>query len=248
MNFVFVIYRTLAALSGALCSMDNSLPEKLNPVVKPLMDSVRKEENELFQRKSAEHLCYLMELVLSRNPCPIPKIVQNLVGFLCAEGDSTLVIDDQEGILSLGLLGTEPSGSGNASSTSPSKKLTKAEEQAEADSRKSGIVQRRGAAFALTRIVRYFGANVPNQVARLWELTFGVLEKSSVLEESSPETLKPVIDALQVLEIISPHFHSDLFPTVSTFQFVSSDSHEGNLIPHLLKLHFCKLYIFLFLD
>lgn len=32
--------------------------------------------------------------------------------------------------------------------------------------------------------------------------------------ESAPEVLKQVIDALQVLEIVSPHFHSDLFPTV----------------------------------
>ncbi|CAL8122887.1 unnamed protein product [Orchesella dallaii] len=205
---------TLAALSGALCSMENSLPEKLNPVVKPLMESIRKEENALFQRNSADHLCHLMELVLSRNPCPIPKIVQNLVGFLCSEEDTSVVIDEQEGILSLASLGTEPTGTGSI--VNNSKKLTKAEEQAEADSRKSGIIQKRGATFALTRIVRYFGANVPKQVARLWELTFGVLDQSATLNESSKQALKPIIDALQVLEIISPYFHADLFPTIES--------------------------------
>lgn len=143
------------------------------------MESIRKEENALFQRKSAEHLCNLMQLVLSRNPCPIPKIVQNLVGFLCSEGDKSLTIDEQEGILSLASLGTEPNGTGSVQINS--KKMTKAEELADMESKKSGRIQRRGATFALTGIVRYFGSNVPKQVARLWELTFGALEKSSVL-------------------------------------------------------------------
>lgn len=191
-----MITRTLAALSGGLCSMENSLPAKLNPVVKPLMESIRKEENELFQRKSAENLCRLMERVLDRNPCPIPKIIQNLVGFLCAEGDSSLVIDDQDGILSLASLGTEPTGSGSLPIVN-SKKLTKAQEQAEAESKKSGIIQRRGSAFALTRVVRYFGASVPTQVAKLWELTFGVLEKSSVLTGMKSSTLFKIIHSVR---------------------------------------------------
>lgn len=177
------IASTLAALSGALCSMENSLPDMLNPVVKPLMESIRKEENELFQRTSSGHLCHLMKLVLSRNPCPIPKIVQNLVGFLCSEGDSLLVIDNQEGILSLMSLGTDPTGGGSHGG----KKLTKAEEQAEADSKKLGMIQRRGASCALTRIVQFFGADVPKQVSRLWELTFGNLEKSSILNGRNSE-------------------------------------------------------------
>ncbi len=46
------------------------------------------------------------------------------------------------------------------------------------------------------------------------------------LTESLPDTLKPVIDALQVLEIISPHFHSDLFPTVSEYLEYSELSYK----------------------
>lgn len=163
--------------------MENPLPDKLNPVVKPLMDSIRKEENELFQRKSSENLCHLMQLVLQRSPSPIPKIVQNLVNFLCSEADKPLSVNEQEGILSLSTLGTEPNGSGAAIQVN-TKKLTKAEELADAESKKAGRVQRRGAAFALTRIVRYFGSNVPTDVSRLWDLTFGTLEKSSVLDGS----------------------------------------------------------------
>lgn len=41
-------YRVQAAIAGALVSMKH-LPEKLNPVIRPLMDSIKKEENELLQ-------------------------------------------------------------------------------------------------------------------------------------------------------------------------------------------------------
>ena len=164
--------RMLAAAAGAVCTL-KCLPEKLNPVVKPLMESLRKEENELFQRQSAKHLCHLMELVVNRVPCPIPKIIQNLTAFLCSDGDFTPPVDNTEGILSLANFMTGADGSGV-----PSKKLTKAEEIASMEGNKAVRIQRRGATFALTLLVKHFGTEVPSKVSRLWELTFGALESS----------------------------------------------------------------------
>lgn len=40
--------RTQAALAGAV-TMLRCLPEKLNPVIKPLMESIKKEDNEQLQ-------------------------------------------------------------------------------------------------------------------------------------------------------------------------------------------------------
>jgi Domain of unknown function (DUF3535). len=40
--------RTQATLGGAV-TMLKCLPEKLNPVIKPLMESIKKEENEQLQ-------------------------------------------------------------------------------------------------------------------------------------------------------------------------------------------------------
>jgi hypothetical protein len=40
--------RTQATLAGAV-TMLKCLPEKLNPVIKPLMESIKKEENEQLQ-------------------------------------------------------------------------------------------------------------------------------------------------------------------------------------------------------
>lgn len=71
-----------SALAGSLVSM-KYLPEKLSPVIRPLMDSVKRDENPLFQRASASHLVSLMELSLTRSICPNAKIIKNLINFLC---------------------------------------------------------------------------------------------------------------------------------------------------------------------
>lgn len=42
------LFRTKASLAGAL-TMLQCLPEKIRPVVKPLMESIKKESNEMLQ-------------------------------------------------------------------------------------------------------------------------------------------------------------------------------------------------------
>lgn len=72
---------TLAALSGATV-MFKCLPEKLTPVVKPLMESIRREKDEHLQKLTAERLSYLLEQCRVRTPCPNDKILVNLCTFL----------------------------------------------------------------------------------------------------------------------------------------------------------------------
>jgi hypothetical protein len=165
--FVFCFsFRTQSSLSAAVVSFQH-LPPKLNPVVKPLMDSIRREENELYQRHAAEHLCQLMNLVLDRLPCPVPKIVQNITTFLCSE--NSLPLDAPAGgigILTLSRLNSDE------------KKGTEG----------TVSVQKRGASYALSSMVKYFGVQLPNKIGRLWELTFGVLNAVGVEGESSTKS------------------------------------------------------------
>lgn len=72
---------TFAALSGATV-MFKSLPEKLTPVVKPLMESIRKEKDEHLQKLAAQHLTRLLDQCRERTPCPNDKILANLCTFL----------------------------------------------------------------------------------------------------------------------------------------------------------------------
>lgn len=83
-----------AALSGALTEL-KSLPAKLNPVIKPLMESIKKEESEILQKISSEQLAHLIELCVDRNPCPNPKIISNLCTFLCSDPEFTPRINNE---------------------------------------------------------------------------------------------------------------------------------------------------------
>lgn len=71
----------------AACAIVNmeQLPEKLNPVIKPLMETVKKEENTLVQNYAALCIAKLLQQCMSRNPCPNPKIVKNLCNSLCID-------------------------------------------------------------------------------------------------------------------------------------------------------------------
>ncbi|XP_053957908.1 TATA-binding protein-associated factor 172 [Anastrepha ludens] len=77
-----------AALAGAIVCM-RCLPEKLNPVVKPLMESIKREECELLQQLSAEFLVQLMHQVCDRNPSPNSKILTNLCTLLKSDPQFT---------------------------------------------------------------------------------------------------------------------------------------------------------------
>lgn len=78
---VFECFSTQAVLAGATVAM-GCLPEKLNPVIKPIMESIKREECEIFQQQSAQYLVFLLAQVSDRNPCPNSKIVTNLCTLL----------------------------------------------------------------------------------------------------------------------------------------------------------------------
>lgn len=77
-----------AALAGAICAL-HCLPDKLNPVVKPLMESIKREQCVILQQLSADFLVHLMDQVCDRNPSPNNKILNNLCTLLRSDTDHT---------------------------------------------------------------------------------------------------------------------------------------------------------------
>ncbi|XP_016085602.1 TATA-binding protein-associated factor 172-like [Sinocyclocheilus grahami] len=61
------------------------LPDKLNPVVRPLMEAARREENMLVQGYAASNIARLLQLCAARSPCPNAKIVKNLCSSVCVD-------------------------------------------------------------------------------------------------------------------------------------------------------------------
>ncbi|XP_066457101.1 TATA-binding protein-associated factor 172 isoform X2 [Eleutherodactylus coqui] len=65
------------------------LPEKLNPIIKPLMEAVKKEENSVVQNYAASCIAKLLQQCISRTPCPNPKILKNLCSSVCVDSSIT---------------------------------------------------------------------------------------------------------------------------------------------------------------
>lgn len=67
---------SMAALAGA-ATMLRCLPNAdspLNPLIKPLMESVKREENDQLQSLAAQHLAHLIDLCVDRQPSPNNKV------------------------------------------------------------------------------------------------------------------------------------------------------------------------------
>ena len=69
--------------------MLRSPPEKLHFVCKAVMESIKREENEMLQLLSAESLSFLIDIAAVRVPCPVDKIVTNLCIFLRSDPEFT---------------------------------------------------------------------------------------------------------------------------------------------------------------
>lgn len=65
------------------------IPDLLNPVVKPLMESIKRERCQIIQQLAAQYLVKLLDLVRNRTPNPINKIVFNLCHLLKSDTEFT---------------------------------------------------------------------------------------------------------------------------------------------------------------
>ncbi|TKS85272.1 TATA-binding protein-associated factor 172 [Collichthys lucidus] len=65
------------------------LPDKLNPLVRPLMEAIKREENTLIQGYAASFIAKLLQQCAGRSPCPNPKIIKNLCASSCVDSTAT---------------------------------------------------------------------------------------------------------------------------------------------------------------
>jgi TATA-binding protein-associated factor len=193
---------TLAALAGAAVTF-RALPEKLTPVAKPLMESVRRENDENLQRITAKHLARLLDQCKGRTPCPNDKVLVNLCTFLRCDPEFTPVIHKQQaensaskpemiwgkpgnynGIVTLNnqqknaekAAFRRSNSTGRGPGRPPATDIPLDELFKEEDeAQKINRVQRRGATLGLMEITSYFGRDLPEKIPKLWELMVGQL-------------------------------------------------------------------------
>uniref|UniRef100_A0A452R8P1 B-TFIID TATA-box binding protein associated factor 1 n=1 Tax=Ursus americanus TaxID=9643 RepID=A0A452R8P1_URSAM len=248
------------------------LPEKLNPIIKPLMETIKKEENTLVQNYAAQCIAKLLQQCTTRTPCPNSKIIKNLCSSLCVDPYLTPCVtcpvptqsgqDNSKGSNSekdgmhhtvtkhrgiITLYRHQKAAFAITSRRGPTPKAVKAQ-IADLPAGSSGnilveldeaqkpyLVQRRGAEFALTTIVKHFGSEMAVKLPHLWDAMVGPLRNTidinnfdgkSLLEKGDGPA-QELVNSLQVFETAAASMDSELHPL---------------LVQHLPHLYTCLQY------
>ncbi|XP_046551692.1 LOW QUALITY PROTEIN: TATA-binding protein-associated factor 172-like [Haliotis rubra] len=223
--------RVLSSLALAAVVLD-ALPEKLNPVIRPLMDSIKKEQNRSLQSEASKGLAWLLSKCVQRNPSPNSKVLKNLCAFLCCDPSSTPIVsqpgvqkhsepqahemtcDVHTGILTLTNMQKAPERSRRWYKRSVSVKVDSegtCENNSEVE--KQLRIQRQGSESALFTICQHFGHTLPDNAPSLWETCTAAFQHR-IDNSHTVESAQELVNSLQVLETIGPALHNDLIETI----------------------------------
>ncbi|XP_073057089.1 TATA-binding protein-associated factor BTAF1-like [Primulina eburnea] len=218
------LHLTVSALLAAAFVWMSELPAKLNPVILPIMASVKREQEEILQKKAAESLAELIHQCIERKPCPNDKLIKNLCTLACVDPretpqaevmSSVEIIEDQD-LLS--------SGSSSIRSKSRVQVLSPGEDR----SRLEGFISRRGSELALKYLCLKFGGYLFNRLPKIWDCLVEVLkpcniegqtlEDEKLIDQAIDSVKDPqiLINNIQVVRSISPLLDASLRPKLLT--------------------------------
>ncbi|PIN15321.1 SNF2 family DNA-dependent ATPase domain-containing protein [Handroanthus impetiginosus] len=206
-----------ALLAGAVVWM-SELPAKLNPIILPIMSSIKREQEEILQNKAAESLAELIHHCMERKPGPNDKLIKNLCTLVCMDPretpqagalNSVEIIEDQD-LLSFG------------SSSGRQKSKVNVFSAGEDRSKVEGFISRRGSELALKYLCIKFGGSLFVKLPRMWHCLVEVLKPCN-LEGLTPEDEKLIdqsiksindpqilINNIQVVRSIAPFLEATL--------------------------------------
>lgn len=197
---------TQACVAEAVIGLE-AIPEKMNPILKPLMEAIKKESNEFLQSLAGRKLAKLLEIcVQQKNVAPVEKVLKNLIAF----ASTTLPnCDDRNAILTLINKESEaqrsaPKGRGRpAGANKAAVKDALAVSGEEGNRISAERIQTRGAKAALTAIVKHFHQEIFNKIPKLYQLSIGHLV-TEVSTQGILIDISNIILALRALEILTP--------------------------------------------
>ncbi len=185
----------LSCLGSAVVAL-GKLPEKLNPLIHALMNSIQREENVTLQQRTGRSLAHLIQLCVNRVPCPNSKIVKNVCKYLCCVRPKGLWSDTENQVTILSLtfyyvtkeelltfstfLKTFASQDEENGSKDKIPKIKKAKEEGGEVKRKARtederkeeeekMLRQRGATFALCSLAEHFESELFVTLPWLWD-------------------------------------------------------------------------------
>lgn len=189
------LHVTVSALVAGAVVWMSELPSRLNPIILPLMASMRREQEEILQQKAAEALAELIYHCVPRRPGPNDKLIKNLCSLTCMDPCETPqagvvssmdVIEDQD-LLSFGCR----TGNQKAKVHMPA--------AGEDRSRVEGFISRRGSELALIQLCKRFGASLFDKLPKLWDCLTEVLRPAN-LEGMTPEDKRQIMIAIESIK------------------------------------------------
>ncbi|PON37204.1 Coatomer beta subunit [Parasponia andersonii] len=224
------LHVSVSALVAAAVVWMSELPARLNPVILPLMASIRREQEEKLQEKAAEALTELIYYCILRKPSPNDKLIKNVCSLTCMDPcetpqaaviSSMEIIDDQD-LLSFG--------------TATSKQKSKVQMMAGGEDRSKveGFFSRRGSELALRHLCEKFGASLFDKLPKLWDCLTEVLKPSTNGSLTSNEKqVTQIVDSVKDPQVL-----------INNIQVVRSIAPMLNeaLKPKLLSLLPCLFY------
>ncbi|PKA51093.1 putative chromatin-remodeling complex ATPase chain [Apostasia shenzhenica] len=215
------LHITVSAMIAAAVVWMSDLPAKLNPIILPLMASVKREQEEILQQMAAEALVELMFRCVGRKPSPNDKLIKNLCSLSCMDTSETPqsalinsidVIEDQNLLFF-----------GKASSIQKTRVqvLSTNEDRAKVE----GFISRRGAELALKHLCDKFGSSLFDKLPKLWGCLTEVLkptlsdDKRQILEaldNSESGDPQDLINNIQVIRSVAPLVAEPLKPRLLT--------------------------------
>ncbi|KAI0668494.1 SNF2 chromatin remodeling protein [Trametes maxima] len=203
--------RVSAAFAAAFVAF-KSTPEKVSPIVKGIMNSIKTEENLDLQTHSAAAVASFVEFCVQRDISQPPdKIVKNLCTFLCQDVEQTPTFLYNRKIIDGVLSFPKPSSPVVANGKENGDRNGAHEDPAKAR------LSRRGARLAFEKLSGRFGPRLLQAIPKMWQsMAGGLLSACSTDAVSKMDELiekqhgQDVIDSLSVLEAVVPTFDQEL--------------------------------------
>ena len=193
---------------------ENKLPNKLNPIIRSLMDGIKLTESELIQKYISIDVAYLINKLIEEDRRNISdKMVKNIAGFLCVdpvEVPEITTFKDFKGILSLVRDGRDLVANNE---TDPKSKNTN-----ENDGKstvdyviKGAIVKRRGGKYTLESLVELFKESLFDKLPKLKSLMLEPLNLlNGNINELSDKDGQSIIDSYELIKILFPWISRNL--------------------------------------
>ncbi|KAL3681420.1 hypothetical protein R1sor_024376 [Riccia sorocarpa] len=198
----------LASLAGAVVWM-GELTSKLNPIIQPLMQAVKREQEEILQRPAAEALAEVINQCVGRKPSPNDKLIKNLSALTSADPVETPTAT----AANASPFNEDVDVGSSGKSSTAVKVKPQVSSMSEEKARIEGAIARRGAELALKALCDKFSVNLFEQLPKLWDCLTESLGQGIEVSEGT---------SFKWTEVVLPELKSDAQALINNLQLLRS--------------------------